>query len=247
MLASRLIAVLTLNDGVLFRTRNFVPDYRYTLNFVDAWSVDEIVLLDITRPGEGKRGNFLSVVSEFAEKCYVPLTAGGGIRTLEDVRILLSAGADKVSVNTQICSDPGFVTKIAESYGAQCVVASIDARKTAGGYEAYVENGARATGLSPVEIAGIAERHGAGEILLTSIDHDGSLEGYDCQLCREVADKTTIPILVCGGAGNWGHFLDGFNSGHASAVCTTNIYHFTESSIKSAKKYLQKKGVEIRE
>lgn len=247
MLKKRLITVLTFNDGVLFRTKDFQPDYRYTLNFVDAWSVDEIVVLDITRPGAGERNNFFGVVREFSNKCFVPLSAGGGIKTVEDFRTLLNLGADKVIVNSEALRREGFITEAARLFGSQCVVVSIDARVRAdGNYEVYREFGTKATGLDPVSWAKKAEELGAGEILITSIDKDGSLEGYDNRLNRLISDAVKIPVLVSGGAGKWQDFVDGFNKGNASAVCTTNIYHFTETSIKSAKRYMKDSGIQVR-
>lgn len=247
MLRQRLITVLTFNDGVLFRTKLFQPDYRYTLNFVDAWSVDEIVVLDITRPGEGDRRSFYDVVERFARDCFVPLTVGGGIRDLDEVRRLMAVGADKVAVNTGALADPSLITDVATSYGTQCCVVSVDARRrTDGGYEVYAAFGHEPTGRDPAEWARAAEAAGAGEVLVTSIDRDGSLAGYDLELCRQVVDAAGVPVLICGGAGNWKHFVDGFRTGGASAVCTANIYHFTENSIRSAKTYLAKAGILVR-
>lgn len=246
MLRKRLVTVLTFNDGVLFRTKNFIPDHRYTLNFVDAWSVDEIVVLDITRPGEGDRDNFYQVVSQFAHDCFVPLAAGGGIRTAEDMRMLLRMGADKAVINMEAVNRPEFITEAARLFGSQCVVVSIDARKTETAYEVFTTFGTQATGMHPVEWAKRVQDLGAGEVLITSIDKDGSLEGYDNELNRMVSEAVDIPVLVSGGAGRWQHFVDGFTEGVASAVCTSNIYHFTESSIKSAKKYLLEAGIAVR-
>lgn len=247
MVRKRLVATLTFNDGVLFRTKEFVPDYRYTSQFIDAWSVDEIALLDITRPGTGDRSHFLEVVEQFAERCFVPLAAGGGVRTLDDVAALLRAGADKVVVNTEAVRRPEFITEIAQRYGSQCAVVSIDARgRGDGAYEVCTEFGTHPTGLDPAAWATAAEAAGAGEILITSIARDGSLEGYDHALNRRVVDAVTIPVLICGGAGNWQHFVDGFRESGASAVCTANIYHFTETSIRSAKEYLHRAGVAVR-
>lgn len=247
MLRKRVITVLTFNDGVLFRTKVFQPDYRYTLNFVDAWSVDEIVVLDITRPGAGKKENFFSVVSDFAERCFVPLTAGGGVRDIEDFRKLLSLGADKVAINYQALNRPEFISEAARLFGSQCVLVSIDAREnSSGNYEVYSEFGTRPTGLDPVSWAKKVQELGAGEIMITSIEKDGSLEGYDNRLNRLVADAVDIPVIACGGAGKWQDFVDGFLIGKVQAGATTNIYHFTENSIKSAKHYLKKSGVEVR-
>lgn len=247
MLRKRLVTVLTFNDGVLFRTRNFIPDYRYTLSFVDAWSVDEVVLLDISRSSLEHRQHFFRAVSEFATRCFVPLAAGGGVRTVEDFTTLLNLGADKVVVNTGAVDRPELITDAARLFGAQCVVVSIDARRSAEGiYEVHTQFGSRPTGLEAVAWARRAEDLGAGEILITSIDKDGSLEGYDNELNRQVAEAVTIPVLACGGAGKWQDFVDGFVKGGVSAVCTTNIYHFTETSIRSAKIYLQKAGIDVR-
>jgi imidazole glycerol-phosphate synthase subunit HisF len=247
MLRQRLITVLTLNNGVLFRTKNFHPDLRYTLSFVDAWSIDEIVVLDITRPGEGDRQNFYDVVSDLARKCFVPLAAGGGVSSIEDIRILLKVGADKVVINTAALKNPNLVSEAAKLFGAQCIIVSIDAKRSANqDYEVFTSFGTEPSGLHPSKWAKRAQELGAGEILITSIEKDGSLEGYDNELNRQVSESVDVPVLVSGGAGKWQDFVDGFTVGKASGVCTTNIYHFTESSIKSAKKYLQNAGVVVR-
>jgi len=246
MLRHRLVTVLTFNDGTLFRTKLFEPDYRYTHNFVDSWLVDEIVMLDVTREETNNRA-FLDVVSTFAHDCFVPLAVGGGIRTLDDVRVFMAAGADKVVVNTGAVDRPELITEIAETYGAQCVVLSIDARKSGdGGYEVFTAAAGRATGMAPATWAKKGEELGAGEIMITSVERDGSLQGYDLDLCRLVSDAVKVPVLVLGGAGTWQHFVDGIEAGGASAVCTQNIYHFTEGSIQSAKKFLADRGVAVR-
>ena len=246
MLRKRLVTVLTINNGVLFRTRNIIPDYRYTLNFVDAWSVDEVVLLDITRPGEGDRDNFLEIVKKFARNCFVPLTVGGRVGSIEDFKILLGIGADKVSINTQAALNPDFITEAAKLFGSQCVVVSIDAKIEQSEYNVFTHFGTKPVGIGPGEWAWNAREYGAGEILIQSIDKDGTLEGYDNRLNRLVADAVDIPVLVCSGAGNWQNFVDGFKKGNASAVCTTNIYHFTENSIKNAKQYIKNENINIR-
>jgi cyclase len=246
MLCKRVIPVLTFNDGVLFRTKEFTPDYRYTLNFVDAWSADEIVVLDVTRPGQGNRQAFFDVVSDFARRCFVPLAAGGGVRTLDDVARYLSVGADKVVVNTGAIDRPKLVSEIAKRYGSQCVVASIDARRTADSYEVMAGFGRQPTGLAPQDWARRLAELGAGEILVTSIERDGSLAGYDLALIRSVAEAVRVPVLAAGGAGNWRHFQDALVEGKAAAACTSNIYHFTETSIASAKAYLARNGVPVR-
>ncbi|CCQ73072.1 imidazole glycerol phosphate synthase subunit HisF [Magnetospira sp. QH-2] len=247
MLCKRIITVLTFNNGVLFRTKLFEPDYRYTLNFVDAWSVDEIVVLDVTRSGQGDKDSFFKVVRDFADRCFVPLTVGGGIRSLEDVRRLMGLGADKVVINSGAFEDPRLIGAIAGRYGSQCVVLSIDAKQSDdGGHEVRSHAATRATGRDPVGWAREGQSLGAGEILLTSVERDGWLQGYDLDLCRSVADAVSVPVLILGGCGNWKHMEQGFLQGHASAVCTQNIYHFTEKSIQAAKRYLNSKGIPVR-
>ncbi len=247
MVRKRLITTLTINNGVLFRTRNFLPDYRYTANFADAWSVDEVVLLDITREGTGDRENFYQMVSTFARSCFVPLAAGGGVRTADEVGRFLSLGADKVVINTEAARRPEFIREASRRFGAQCVVVSIDARREGNDdYRGFTHMGTQPLDVPLAEWARRAEELGAGEILIQSIDRDGTLEGYDNRLNRLVSSAVDIPVLVCGGAGRWAHFVDGFREGGASAVCTTNIYHFTESSIRSAKQYLKKAGIDVR-
>lgn len=246
MLRKRLVTVLTFNDGVLFRTKLFEPDYRYTQNFIDAWSVDEVVILDVTRPGKGSRENFYEVVQRFARTCFVPLAVGGGILNLDDVRKLISLGADKVVLNTGAIERPELITETSRLYGAQCVVLSIDAKKIENGYEVYSTFGTKPTGMSPDEWAAKGEAFGAGEILIMSIERDGWLQGYDLDLCRLVTEAVNLPVLVLGGAGSWKHFTDAFEACDISAVCTQNIFHFTEQSIHSAKTFMSKKGINVR-
>ncbi len=224
-----------------------MPDYRYTHNFVDTWSIDEIVALDITRPGEGRREHFYAMIEYLASKCFVPIAAGGGVRSGKDFRTLLRAGADKVVINSKAIDDPVFISEMARVYGSQCVVVSIDAGRGADGeYEVFSSFGGQGTDLEPSKWARQVQEMGAGEIFLTSIENDGSLEGYDNELNLSVCDSVEVPVLVCGGAGSWQNFVDGFEEGHASAVCTTNIYHFTEDSIRSAKTFLVNAGQNVR-
>jgi len=247
MLRKRLITTLTFNNGVLFRTKNFIPDYRYTLNFVDSWLVDEVIILDITRGIKKNSEKFYEIVQKFAEDCFVPLTVGGLVGSEYDFSKLLHCGADKIAINTKALEQPDFITSVAKKYGTQCVVVSIDVKKTKdGNYEVFSKCGTNPTGLDPVKWAKRAQDFGAGEIMLTSIDKDGSLEGYDNQLNSIVSEAIDIPVLVSGGAGKWQDFVDGINIGKAAGVCTTNIYHFTKSSIASAKKYMYLKGLNVR-
>lgn len=247
MLRKRLITVLTFNDGVLFRTKLFDPDYRYTLNFVDAWSVDEVVILDVTRPGKGDRENFYQVVEHFAKSCFVPLAVGGGIRDLDEVRHLMGRGADKVVLNTGAIETPELISETAKLYGAQCVVLSIDAKKNEDdGYEVCSTFGSQPTGMSPADWAAKGEAFGAGEVLITSIERDGWLQGFDLDLCTQVTEAVNVPVLALGGGGSWKHFVEVFKTAGVSGACTQNIYHFTEQSIHSAKAFLAKNGVDVR-
>ena len=248
MLRKRVITVLTFNEGVLFRTKLFRPDYRYTLNFVDAWSVDEIVVLDVTRAGgEKTRDDFLGVIQGFSKRCFVPLAAGGGLRDMDDVDRYMGAGADKIVVNTGAIKNPDLIGEIAGVYGSQCVILSIDVQEHEHGhYEVYSHFGRQPTGVDPISWAKQGESLGAGEVLVTPIKYDGWLQGYDLTLCRSISDSVSVPTLILGGAGNWNHFVDGFKKGHASGVCTQNIYHFTESSMRSAKSALSKAGLPVR-
>lgn len=246
MLRKRLITVLTFYEGVLFRSKLFTPDYRYTPNFVDAWSVDEIVILDITRPERRNQEQFLELVKAFSTRCFVPVCAGGGVKSVSDFTRYLDAGADKICVNTLLHTQPSIISQAANRFGSQCVVASIDAKRVGDSYRVYKNCGREMTQWSPESLAIRAEVVGAGEIFLTSIDKDGSLEGYDNELNQRVAQAVSIPVVVCGGAGKWQDLVDGFVKGGADAVATTNIYHFTETSIKSAKNFLARVGISVR-
>ena len=249
MLRKRIITVLTINEGVLFRTKTFIPDYRYTMNFIDSWSIDEVVLLDVTRDRLKNKKLFLKTVEKIASNCFVPLAVGGGIRKLNDVSDYMSVGADKVVVNTGAIDDRALINNIASSYGKQCVVMSLDVRKNnlmPSQYEVFSSFGIEATQLDAVSWAKDVEKQGAGEIMVCSIERDGALQGYDINLCSKITSAVNIPVLISGGAGNWKHFEEGFVKGNADAVCTSNIYHFTETSIQRAKNYLSNKDILIR-
>ena len=246
MLRKRVITVLTLNDGTLFRTKLFTPDYRYTLNFVDAWSVDEIVMFDVTRGDTPDRQKFFDAVSNFAQSCFVPIAVGGGIRSLDDVKRYMDAGGDKVVINTGAHERSELISEIAETYGAQCVVLSIDAKRDGDRFDVMSHSGSQTTGRDAVSWAIEGEKLGAGEILITSIERDGALQGYDLKLCAAVADAVSLPVQVLGGCGNWKHMVSAFEIPGVSAACTQNIYHFTEQSISSVKKFLASKGHPVR-
>ncbi len=244
MLRKRLITFLTFYEGVLFRTKKFSPDYRYTTNFVDLWSIDEIILVDITKHDRFNQ-KFLDVIKRFNKNCFVPVTVGGGIKTLDDAKKYLDSGADKVVLSSSFHTNENIVNQISQSYGSQCVILSIDFKKNNGIYDIFIENGEKKVKCNIDEVVKKVEKNKVGEILLNSIDRDGSLMGYDLDLLKIIEQRMSIPVIISGGAGNWNHFFEAFNNG-ADAVCTNNIYHFTEKSIQSAKIFLKNKGMAIR-
>jgi len=204
----RIITVLTYNEGCLYRTKKFTPDYSYTSNFLDYGMVDEIVALDISR-SEGSRDLFYQAIENIVSQCFVPLSIGGKIKTLEDATRLFKLGADKLVVNTAALDDPHFISQLANKYGSQAVIVSVDVKKEQEAYIVYKNNGQVKTGYQVLDWVKQAEIQGAGEIMINSMDRDGSLMGYDNQLCRAVINHVNMPVLVCGGAGNWKHFYQG--------------------------------------
>lgn len=251
MLAKRLIPCLDVKDGRVVKGVQFVDlrDAGDPVEVAKSYSdngADEITFLDITASHEG-RDTMLSVVERTASEVFVPLTVGGGVRTLEDIRKLLLAGADKVSINTAAVKDPEFVRRASEVFGSQCIVVAIDARGVAEGeWEVYTHGGRNPTGIDALEWAKKMEDYGAGEILLTSMDKDGTKSGYDLGLTRAVSEAVGIPVIASGGAGNLEHLYEGLDTGKASAVLVASIFHYGEYSIDEAKEYLAEKGVEIR-
>src|SRR3990167_11020783 len=246
MVKQRLIVLLALNNGVLYRTKRFQPDYRYTINFVDSGLVDEVIMLAIPRPGMGDRDNFIRVVEEFSDRCFVPLTVGGGVRTVEDARFLLRHGADMVAVNTGAVEQPRLIRLIADEFGAQAGVVSIDAwRNEDGSYEVYTACGSKPSGRSPDVWAKMAVNRGAGQIMVTSIQRDGSLLGYDNILNRMVLDAVDVPVIVAGGVGCWDHLVTALDEG-VSGVCVSNIFHMTETSLRAAKEHMRGAGCLVR-
>lgn len=243
----RLVIVLTFNNNILFRTRNFVPDYRYTKNFVDTWSIDEIVLLNITRNNRIIDNDFVKLIRDFSKKCFVPITIGGGINNIDDIELLLNNGADKIVLNSAALNDKKIINESAIKFGSQCIVVSVDCKKNnKDRYIVYENCGQKSTGIEVTEWCKIVEAQGAGEILINSIEKDGTLEGYDLDLIKMVTSNVSIPVLAAGGAGNWSHFVDCFKIGKVSGACTTNIFHFTENSIINAKNYLKKQNLRVR-
>jgi len=255
MLARRIIPCLDVHAGRVVKGVRFVDlidagDPVEVAARYDAAGADELCFLDITASHE-ERPILLDVVSRTAERCFMPLTVGGGVRTLDDVRALLNAGADKVSINTAAVSDPDFVQAASERYGAQCVVVAVDARRRAAddparGWEVFTHGGRRPTGLDALEWAARMQAAGAGEILLTSMDRDGTKEGYDLALTRAVADRVDIPVIASGGAGTLQHLVDGLTAGGASAALVASIFHYGTHTVGEAKEYLAEHGVLVR-
>jgi len=238
MLCKRIVYVLTLNEGVLFRTKRFRPDYRYTKNYIDTWDVDELVVLDVTR-GKGTRTDFLEAVMDISDRSFIPLTVGS-VRDMDEVAGFFDSGADKVAINTAAIENPDLIYRISKRWGSQAIVLSIDVQDTV-----WSHCGQRDTGLDPVEWAKYGAGLGAGEILLTSMERDGSLQGYDLDLLKSVTQAVTVPVMILGGAGNWKHLVEGVEAG-ADAVCTQVIHHFTKSSMAAAKRYMAERGVRVR-
>lgn len=251
MLAKRIIPCLDVKDGRVVKGVNFVGlrdagDPVEIAKRYDKEQADELVFLDITASYE-KRAIMLSVVSRTAEQVFMPLTVGGGIRTIEDIRALLRAGADKISINTAAVDDPQLVTRSSERFGSQCIVVAIDAKRTSLGFEVFVHGGRTPTGLDAIEWAQRVNELGAGEILLTSMDFDGTQKGYDIELTREIAKRVTIPVIASGGAGALEHLYDALALGCADAVLAASIFHYETYSIRQAKEYLKSRGVLVRE
>lgn len=251
-LKKRLIPALILRDGVVVRSVGFshtnVIHWKplTAVDFFNKWAVDEIVLLDVSRD-TGKRDLFYQTVDGLSRKCFVPLTVGGWVTTADEVKALLRLGADKVVINTRGVRRPEFLTECARTFGTQCIVASIDVRRSATGIpEVFVDRGREATGRNAIEWAREVEERGAGEIFLTSIDHEGAGKGYDLDLVRDVATAVTIPVIAFGGAFTWQHLVDGIVQGGADAVSAANVFHFTEQSTRKAKQFMREAGIDVR-
>ena len=251
MLKARLIPCLDVKDGRVVKGVNFVDlrdagDPVEIAKAYDAAGADELCFLDITATHE-KRGILFDAVTRTAEACFMPLTVGGGVRTLDDIRNLLLAGADKVSINSAAVADRGFVRRAAEKFGSQCVVVAIDAKSVSPGkWEIFTHGGRKAAGLDAVEFARQVVALGAGEILLTSMDRDGTGQGFDIELTRSIADAVAVPVIASGGVGSLDHLVAGIRDGHAAAVLAASIFHFGTYSIAEAKAHLSSYGVPMR-
>jgi cyclase len=250
MLGKRIIPCLDVKAGRVVKGTKFVNlrdagDPVEVAHVYDREGADELCFLDITASHEN-RGIILEVVARTAEEVFMPLTVGGGINSAADIRALLRAGADKVSINTGAVNRPEFVREAAQVFGSQCIVVAIDAKRVHGRWEVFTHGGRNPTGLDACEWAERMEAYGAGEILLTSMDRDGTKAGYDLELTRAVADRVSIPVIASGGAGTLEHLYQGLVTGGASAALAASIFHFREYSIAECKDYLRARGVPVR-
>jgi cyclase len=251
----RLIPCLDVKDGRVVKGVQFVNlrdagDPVEAAKAYDAAGADELCFLDVTASHEA-RGILLDVVQRTAEACFMPLTVGGGVRTVDDIRKLLLAGADKVSINTAAVKHPSFVREAAEKFGDQCIVVAIDAKKVSGAgaperWEIFTHGGRTPTGIDAVAFAQQVASLGAGELLVTSMDRDGTKAGYDLALVRSISDSVSVPVIASGGVGNLDHLVEGIRDGHASAVLAASIFHFGTYTIAEAKSYMAKAGLKMR-
>src|SRR4051812_36244016 len=250
MFKVRVIPCLDVKDGRVVKGVNFV-DLRDAGDPVeaaiayDAAGADELTFLDINATHEN-RGTMMDVVRRTAEACFMPLTVGGGVRTVDDIKALLRAGADKVSINSAAVANREFVKQAAEKFGDQCIVVAIDAKRSGSRWEIFTHGGRKPTGIDAIEFAQEVVSLGAGEILLTSMDRDGTRSGFDIELTRAIADSVGVPVIASGGVGNLDHLVEGIRSGHATAVLAASIFHFGEFTIREAKDHMVRAGLPMR-
>ena len=254
MLAKRIIPCLDVDEGRVVKGVNFVDlvdagDPVEQARVYDEAGADELVFLDITATHEN-RNIMHEVVRRTADQVFIPLTVGGGLRTIEDLRAMLKAGADKTAINSAAVKNPELITEGADAFGSQCIVVAIDAKQTSENppaWEVFVHGGRKPTGLDAVEWAEEAERRGAGELLVTSMDRDGTKSGYDTELLEAITSRVSIPVIASGGAGTLEHLRDGLRNGGADAVLAASIFHFREYSVEEAKAYLADAGITVRQ
>ncbi len=250
MLAKRIIPCLDVTAGRVVKGVNFIElkdagdPVEIAKRYNDA-GADELTFLDITATSDD-RDLILHIIESVAEQVFIPLTVGGGVRKVEDVRRLLNAGADKVGINTAAVTNPQLVADASGYFGSQCIVVAIDAKRVDDHWEIFTHGGRKATGLDAIEWARKMETMGAGELLLTSMDRDGTKSGFDLELTRAISDAVDIPIIASGGVGNLQHLVDGVKQGHADAVLAASIFHFGEYTVDEAKRYMKQHGVEVR-
>lgn len=251
VLAKRIIPCLDVHEGRVVKGTNFLQlrdagDPVELASFYDREGADELVFLDISASAEG-RETMVEVIRRTAEQVFIPLTVGGGLRTIDDIRRVLRAGADKVSLNTSAVKNPRLIQEAAYAFGSQCVVLAIDARRAdTGKWEVYINGGRTPTGQDVLEWAREAEARGAGEILLTSMDRDGTKDGYDLEVLKAVSRAVSVPVIASGGAGNLEHLAEGLTMGEADAVLAASIFHYREHTIAEAKRYLAEWGIPVR-
>lgn len=252
MLTKRIIPCLDVKNGRVVKGTNFINlrdagDPVELASFYDKEGADELVFLDITASAEG-RATVLDMVKRTAEEVFIPFTVGGGISTIDDIREILKAGADKISINSAAVKNPGLITEAAQKFGSQCIVVAIDAKKVnkEDCWEVYVHGGRIPTGIDAIEWAKKVESLGAGEILLTSMDADGKKDGYDIPLTKSVAEAVSIPVIASGGAGKKEHFVDVFRKAEADAALAASVFHYKKFSVREVKEYLYQKGVVVR-
>ncbi len=250
MLKNRIIPCLDVKNGRVVKGINFVDlkdagDPVEQAKIYSDGGADEICFLDITASNEN-RDIIYEVVDKTSKKCFVPLTVGGGVRSIEDINKLLKCGADKVSINTSAVQNPKVVKDSSQKFGSQCIVVAIDAKKNNGKWEIFTHGGRNKTGIDAIEFAKKMEENGAGELLVTSMDRDGTQVGYDIELISKISSKVNIPVIASGGVGNLDHLVDGIKLGNASAVLAASIFHYGKYSVKEAKEYLDSKGIPVR-
>ncbi len=261
MKKNRLIPIVLLKDGWVVQSKDFSQYQNLgnpvtTVKRLSEWASDEIIYIDISRgdkydtrrndQGYKNRGSFLDIIKDVSDIAFMPITVGGKIRTMKDIEDRLSSGADKICLNSIAINDTKFINQASKEFGSQCIVISIDAKKNLDNHLVYSNGGREITNMTPDEFARIVEDNGAGEILINSIDRDGSGSGYDIPLIEKVADSVSIPVIACGGVGGWDHFSEAFEKTSVDAVAAANVFHYTDQSVYLAKKHLYESGYNVR-